>query len=110
MSAAVREGLSRAQVQRLASPLPLAGEVASHRRCVAGEGFLLLGSLASGDSALPTPLPQAGEGAESHCRANPYRSRIARAVASSVIKPLISRPFSAAAIAGTLAPPTAAPI
>jgi hypothetical protein len=43
-------------------------------------------------------------------RSPPYRSRIALAVASSVISPLINRPFNAAAIAGTLAAPTAAPI
>ena len=35
---------------------------------------------------------------------------MARAVASSVISPLIRRPASAALIAGTLARPTAAPI
>src|SRR6476659_7194333 len=36
--------------------------------------------------------------------------RMALAVVSSVTKPLIRRPFSAAAIAGTLAGPTAAPM
>jgi hypothetical protein len=46
------------------------------------------------------------------CRANRFRYclRIAFAVASSVIKPLIRRPFSAALIAETLAGPTAAPM
>src|SRR6185369_11468556 len=40
----------------------------------------------------------------------PQRSKIALAVASSVIRPLIRPPLNAAAIAGTLAAPTAAPM
>src|SRR3984893_16510262 len=39
-----------------------------------------------------------------------YGFRMALAVASSVINPLIRRPFSAALIAGTLAGPTTAPM
>src|SRR5438132_10000496 len=48
----------------LAAPLPLAGEVGSHRRCDPGGGSLH--AMTRGDTptpAHPSPPPQAGEGA-----------------------------------------------
>ena len=47
----------QAERSRLAPPPPLAGQVVSHRRCDPGEGFLLWGSLPSGDTLFPT-LPR----------------------------------------------------